>query len=67
MRMTNKGEKTAFHEAVRFKHSDVVKLLIKEDPELLGKFGLVFPKLTNVSIHINSTLNRNIRQITDTK
>ena len=35
MRMTNKGENTAFHEAVRFKHSNVVKLLIKEDPEYI--------------------------------
>ena len=26
---------------------------------LLGKSGLVFPKLTNVTIHINSTLNGN--------
>ena len=33
IRMTNKGKNTALHEAVRFQHSDVVKLLIEEDPE----------------------------------
>ena len=34
---------------------------------LLGKSWLVFPKLTNVTIHINSTFSGNIRQVTDTK
>ena len=29
---------------------------------LLGKSGLVFPKLTKVTIHMNSTLSRNTRQ-----
>ena len=35
--------------------------------QVLGKSGLFFPKLTNVTIHMNSTLNGNTRQITDTK
>ena len=33
IRMTNKEKNTALHEAVRFEHSDVVELLIEEDPE----------------------------------
>ncbi|KAK9291860.1 hypothetical protein L1049_019810 [Liquidambar formosana] len=32
--MTNKEKDTALHEAIRFNHIDVVKLLIKEDPDL---------------------------------
>ena len=28
---------------------------------VLGKFGLVFPKLTNVTIHMNSTHSENTR------
>ena len=34
---------------------------------VLGKSGLVFPKLTNVTIHMNSTHNGNTRQNTNTK
>ena len=33
IRITNKEKNTALHEAVRFKYSDVVELLIEEDPE----------------------------------
>ena len=35
--------------------------------KVLGKSGLVFPKLTNVTIHVNSTFNGNTRQNTNTK
>ena len=33
LRMTNKEKNTALHEAVRYRHSDVVELLIEKDPE----------------------------------
>ena len=33
IRITNKEKNTALHEAIRFKYSDVVELLIEEDPE----------------------------------
>ncbi|KAJ9701421.1 hypothetical protein PVL29_006672 [Vitis rotundifolia] len=33
LRMTNKENDTALHEAVRYHHPEVVKLLIEEDPE----------------------------------
>ena len=34
---------------------------------VIEKFGLVFSKLTNVTIHLNSTFSRNTRQNSDTK
>ena len=34
---------------------------------MLGKSGLVFPKLTNVTIHMNSTLSENTRQNSEYK
>ena len=34
---------------------------------LLGKSGIVFPKLTNVTIPMNSNFSGNTRQNTDTK
>ena len=34
---------------------------------LLEKSGLVFPKLKNVTIHINSTLSENTRQNSEYK
>ena len=34
---------------------------------LLGKSGLVFPKLTNITIHMNSSHSGNTRQNTNTK
>ena len=33
LRMTNNENDTALHEAVRYHHPEVVKLLIEEDPE----------------------------------
>ena len=33
----------------------------KHGMKLLGKSGLVFPELTNVTIHMNSTLSKNTR------
>ena len=44
-----------------------ITLHSSEDSLLLGKSGLVFPNLTKVTIHMNSTLNENTRQNTDTK
>ncbi|XP_059592994.1 ankyrin repeat-containing protein ITN1 isoform X3 [Vitis vinifera] len=35
LRMKNKGKDTALHEAVRYGNREVVKLLIKEDPDLV--------------------------------
>ena len=34
---------------------------------MLGKSGIVFPKLTNVTIPMNSNFSGNTRQNTDTK
>lgn len=34
LRMTSVAKDTALHEAVWYNHVDVVKLMIKEDPEL---------------------------------
>ena len=33
LRMTNEDKDTALHEAVRYHHPEVVKLLIQEDPD----------------------------------
>ena len=33
LRMANEGKDTALHEAVRYHHPEVVKLLIEEDPQ----------------------------------
>ena len=44
-----------------------VPLLLVELGVLLEKSGLVFPKLTNITIHMNSIHSRNIWQNTDTK
>ena len=35
LRMTNEDNDTALHEAVRYHHPKVVKLLIQEDPEFI--------------------------------
>ena len=35
VRMGNKGKDTALHEAVRYRHSDVLKFLIKADPKFM--------------------------------
>ena len=35
LRMTNNENDTALHEAVRYNHSNVVKLLILEDPDFI--------------------------------
>ena len=34
---------------------------------VLGKSGLIFPKLTNITIHVNSTLSGNTRQNSEYK
>ena len=44
-----------------------ITLHSSEDSLLFGKSELVFPKLTNITIHMNSTLSENTRQNTDTK
>ena len=48
--------------------SNVRGLLYQGDDKVsVGKSRLVFPKLTKVTIHMNSTLSENTRQNTDTK